>query len=889
LQDRTFKFSVVVPIYKVEAYLAETIDSVIGQSVGFERNIQLILVNDGSPDDSERICLEYVRRFPENVVYVRQDNAGVSAARNTGMQYVRGEIVNFLDSDDIWDSRAFETASTFFADHPNTNVISVRLQFFDAAEGFHTLDYKFAEDRVIDISVDFDHPQLHVNSVFLRAEAIKDRAFDTRLKISEDFRFLTPIILSSGNYGVLGSTVYWYRRRQTQDSAINLATRSRTWYLDTPRFCFEELFDHAEEAYGSIPPYLQYAVMYDLQWRLKPEITDVINADEREEYKQCIVGLLRRIDDSVIFRNRRLFVEYKLFAFALKHARTMEDVRKSLVIGNKSAFIDGIRARNLRKQKLIVEITEVRGDDLILEGFIDTVFAKSDIELVFRTNVGEFPVELVARPELDVYSLGQKINEHIGFRVRVPLAGTRLIRPVVNYRGSLRLTPLLAFGKLARLNRLLPATYFIDGRYRFHLNGNSIKVRQDVPRFRIIGREVKVLWQLAVHRRRYAAAAFRVAHFAHRFFVGSRRIWLLSDRIMSAGDNGEAFFRYLSHEPPRDIRPYFILSRDSGDFGRMKRIGRVVPHGSLRHKLLFLAAEAVVSSAGEDHVINAFGGDRQYLRDLYSFQFVFLQHGITKDDLSLWLNKYNKNIKLFVTAARPEYQSILECNYHLSEDNVKLTGFPRHDALRDCRSVPEKKIVFMPTWRKELTSDQNPDTGLRKPFPGFADSEYFRLNNALINDPRILAAMADSGFTGHFFVHPTMVQELDKFSGNALVSVESQCDYQHQFQTAALLITDYSSVAFDFAMLSKPVVYAQFDSETFYEGHTYDKGYFDYERDGFGPVCLDYESPVSAIVEALGRDCKPDPAFLMRADSFFFVPETSSCDLVLREILRITR
>lgn len=61
--DYKYKFSVVVPVYNVEGYLAETLDSVIGQSIGFENNIQIILVNDGSPDDSEKICLEYAKKI----------------------------------------------------------------------------------------------------------------------------------------------------------------------------------------------------------------------------------------------------------------------------------------------------------------------------------------------------------------------------------------------------------------------------------------------------------------------------------------------------------------------------------------------------------------------------------------------------------------------------------------------------------------------------------------------------------------------------------------------------------------------------------------------------------------------------------------------------------
>lgn len=100
-----FKFSVIIPVYNVENYLEETIQSVIHQTIGFKKNIQIILVNDGSPDDSGKICEKYQREYPDNIVYVEQKNAGVSAARNNGLKYAEGEIINFLDSDDKWGKR----------------------------------------------------------------------------------------------------------------------------------------------------------------------------------------------------------------------------------------------------------------------------------------------------------------------------------------------------------------------------------------------------------------------------------------------------------------------------------------------------------------------------------------------------------------------------------------------------------------------------------------------------------------------------------------------------------------------------------------------------------------------------------------------------------------
>lgn len=103
-----FLFSVIIPVYNVENYLEETIKSVIGQTIGFKKNIEIILVNDGSTDNSEKICLKYESLFKNNIKYIKQKNKCVSNARNNGLKHASGKDINFLDSDDKWDKNVFK-------------------------------------------------------------------------------------------------------------------------------------------------------------------------------------------------------------------------------------------------------------------------------------------------------------------------------------------------------------------------------------------------------------------------------------------------------------------------------------------------------------------------------------------------------------------------------------------------------------------------------------------------------------------------------------------------------------------------------------------------------------------------------------------------------------
>lgn len=91
--------SVIVPVYNRAHYVAETIESILAQTY---KNIELILINDGSTDSSLIVLQEYQRRHPDKVVIVDQENQGQIAARNNGIKKAKGEFIAFLDSDDLW-------------------------------------------------------------------------------------------------------------------------------------------------------------------------------------------------------------------------------------------------------------------------------------------------------------------------------------------------------------------------------------------------------------------------------------------------------------------------------------------------------------------------------------------------------------------------------------------------------------------------------------------------------------------------------------------------------------------------------------------------------------------------------------------------------------------
>ena len=97
------RISVIIPVYKVEAYLRRCIDSIINQSF---RDLEIILVDDGSPDNCGAICDEYACR-DARIHVIHQENMGLYGARNTGMKIASGEYISFVDSDDWMEADAY--------------------------------------------------------------------------------------------------------------------------------------------------------------------------------------------------------------------------------------------------------------------------------------------------------------------------------------------------------------------------------------------------------------------------------------------------------------------------------------------------------------------------------------------------------------------------------------------------------------------------------------------------------------------------------------------------------------------------------------------------------------------------------------------------------------
>lgn len=901
MAQRQFKFSVVMPVYCVEQYLEESVESVLSQTIGFQKNIQLILVNDGSPDSSGEICERYQKQYPENVVYIHQKNAGVSTARNTGLAKATGTYVNFLDSDDKWEKDAFQKVYRFFEKHRDeTDVVSTRMVHFEASTSGHILNQKYKPgDRVEDITLPENAAlvQMHVTSAFFKRSALIEAKaqFDPTVRYGEDSLFINGMILRRGTLGLMKSVTHLYRKRVNQTSAVQTQNTNPEYYGNSPRKHYFGLIEQSEKRYGKVLPYIQNVLAYDVGWRFYIPPPQEISADKAffASYEQMLRDVLSVIDDRYLIANEiHPHFERKNAMYRMKHGvdiyadAAFDAGRGAVSLGD----IDLIHL-DTNPQAFRIMALEVRKNTLYLEGlafrWLFRCFPGQKKKLFLKVGKTRTQLELLPyKHDLERSYYGEK-KKCFRFCAKV-----RLTNESFDARGRLRIRLLFAVGKQrcavalgygrALANRRVnKKAYSVFGRYIVLCGKTAIVVERprSVKRARL--RYELSQWGLLLKKNKLSLVLLRLRVLLLSFCFKNQKPWLVSDRAENAGDNGEVFFKYLTTHTPQGVRPVFAISKNAQCAGRLKSEGETVFFEQKNYRTLFLRAEKIISSSANEFTLNPFDKDARYLRDLFPRQFIYLQHGVACADLSAWLNKYNKHISMICTASKKERRAFLKGAYYYDKKALPITGQARFDELEDRR---EKLILVLPTWRKAIRESYDENT-TSVYFPGFKATEYFQYFNRLINDERLLSVMREHGYKGLFCIHPIHMKQAPDYTQNDVFSVNNgYVDYNDVFARAAMMVTDYSSVLFDFAYLRKRVLYTQFDKEAFFQAQTYDEGYFKYERDGFGPVCYDYEATIKAMIDAVREDCVNPDVYLQREDAFFAFHDRENSRRILEAI-----
>ena len=862
-----FNFSVVIAAYNSDLWISRTINSLINQIIDFEKNIQIVIVNDASTDNTGSICKEFKAKYPKNIKYIENDeNLGPSETRNIGLKKANGKYINFLDSDDYLSPNTFRSILRFFDKYGDEiDIVSIPIYFFGEKKGEHILNFKYDSNKVVDLLETPDHIQMSSASSFFKREAIGDLKFDSNLSVSEDVVFINQLLLKNPKIGFCKEGKYYYRKREEKSSLIDNSSIKKDYFNIRAKNYFKFLIDKSIESYGEVPSFIQHTIMYDLQWLFDiSSVNKILTKVEIKELRKQLYEILQYIDDEVIYKQKSitdmlkaniLFFKYKKY----KNTPEYVNIEKNVI-------------SRLKLNTIYIDVYEIIDNTLHIVADLPTMFDNTaDVYL----NGEKIEVNELKFPQRDKYSLSYKYGTNYSFEVKIPLSYDKEYEIKFKSMNKNFSDLYIDFSRPCNFSRVVG--YAKTKNYLSYLDDNNkiIVKRKKIGDW--IRKELKTIYSMVKKREKgyKTGIPLRLMYLFSYPFMKNKRIWLFMDLPTIADDNARQLFTY-AQEKDTHIKKYFVLNKNSKDIEDMKKIGDILYYKSIKHRFIGLYAEKIITSHPDNNIIYPFWGNYPFFAGLLKSSTIFLQHGITKDNVSSWLNEYDKHLQMFLTASKLEYKSIFKYPYNYKKEVVKLLGFPRFDRLE--KKEDKRKVLIMPSWRRYLKFKSNEVV---------LNSQFFKKFNSLINNERLIEASKEYDYEIVFKPHPNVYDFIDLFDRNNTVKIDYKHERYHDvFNHGSLLITDYSSVAFDFAYLNKPVLYYHYGEDYHFN---LNESYFDYETMGFGEICKNENELVDEIIEYMKNNCEIKEKYEKRIKAYFLFTDNNNSMRVYDAIRRLPK
>ena len=843
--EGNYKYSVISAVYNVDKYLEDYFQSITNQTLMFEKHIHLIMVDDGSTDKSASIIKKWQTKYPDNIVYVKKENGGQASARNLGLEYVLGEWVGFIDPDDFLDYRYFEVVDNYLSNSNSDKIglVSCNTIFYyekgNRLADTHALKFRFKNNhRLVNPSSMEGCIQLSASSVLFKISLLKQSSikFNEDIKPSfEDAHFVNKYILDNRQIDIvfLKKAKYLYRKRVDGTSTLDGSWKTVDKYINVLEKGYLDLLKYAYKKDGEVPLYIQRTILYELTWHFGLFVNNShklnhLTKEQKEKYLSLISEVFEFID---------------------------------------SLTIQNFELANIQKTHKIGWLAEYKSTKLtqLTCNIMDYDNIKNEIQINFIyhnfKSINYMLNDKNIKPKFDKIKTYDFIDNDFVYE-------------------KISWLPLSEIDKTLsiEIDNNKANIIFLGNNYGKSVK--TIKIKEAFSKNRINYRQMPLKDMF-----------YRFIIKNYPFVKRHEDTWLFIDRPTQADDNAEHLYRYiLKNNPKLNIK--FVLNKNSHDWDRLKKDKfNLIEYNSLEHKLAYVKAKYIISSHADLYVTDYLS--KRYYSDIMKHKFIFLQHGVILHDLSTWLN--HKKIDCFITSCPKEYQSISGdyTHYKFTTKEVVLTGLPRHDALISSSNKKKKSILIMPTWRQSLVGKslefrKNSRTINKE----FSQTLYAKKWKSFLHSSKLEEISKEYGYEIIFFPHVNIQPYIEEFEIPKYITTltHNSKSIQKLFQDSSLMVTDYSSVAFEMAYLRKPCLYYQFDYDDMFNGnHTSKKGYFNYEDDGFGPVCFNED----ILIENIENICKDsiiiDNKYIKRMNNFFAFNDSNNCNRVFNTIVNLEK
>ena len=863
------KFTILIDVVDSNS-INESVKSLINQELDFKENLQAILLVKNQEDYEN--SLKYQEKYPDNIIVLDETNSSY----NNALTYAKGEFITFLNSKDIFKKNVLLEIEKAFSRY-DVNLITIP-SYRISTGGNDSLNYRFEKNKVVDLNKDPEFIHISLKSSFIKKEVLEKYLFNDEIILNETY-LLNQLLLDNPEYAVINNVEYSFR----DNRKINLEDYDKEFFTNfVNNFCHETINDSLEK-YGKIPKFMEYTLLYLIrEYALLPDTSKVFNEKEQIEYKEKLREILsyfssETIDNTPKIINiiKKFLIYFKQNEYSIRIENNEDTDHTDMAVFRSKDY----KLSKLNRTALKLDFVQLKNNKLNFSGSFSSIFNDEFIKIFIKIKsstgkVETMPVHLVEYPTvrdrvpIRFLDMTWRYFLNFDFSYDVDLKEDYEVSFLIKYEENdikISFEPRLGFGTNSTLSAY--SHYFIKYSKIVVFKNNKIVTMNYSTKSRL-KLELRSIFKILTSSTKlqfYYSIFIRMVYFAYWPFLRNKRIWLFHDRPTSADDNAKHLFKYAINQDD-GIDKYFVVSKDVDDFNKMKEISNnIIGFKSLKNQIYYLYAEKVITT----HLIDKFAHPLSHRNKvLYSgyntSDKYFLQHGVTLGNISSRINKSVHNLSLFVNVSEIEWNSIAKNpNYNYDENIIQILGFPRYDNLKN--ENVKKQILVMPTWRSFIKDKHS-----------LVTSEFYKTMNSLFTNEKLQKIMSEKGYKLIFRPHPELIPYLRYFDmDNENIVISEKESYQELFNGSSLLITDYSSVAFDFAYLKKPVIYYQYADE-----YNYDEGYFNFEKMGFGDVIEEEDLLIDNVIDLINNDCTMSEKYINRVNSFFKYTDKNNCERV---------
>lgn len=876
--DFKYKISVVVPIYNVEEYLDYCLESLVKQTID-KTQLEVLLVNDGSPDNSEAVCKKFCDQYPF-FKYFAKENEGVSKTRNFGIKHAQGKYIAYLDPDDALTANSLENLVAFFEKHEDdVDIITYKIvpMFEGKSSGPLHHRYKILKHSgIYDLTCEENAfvTQTTMN-ICVKNKGKDNILFHEDTAYHEDQRYNIDVVRSKMKIGYCAGAQYLYTKNPS--SVTN--TRFYAYYIfeDTMKY-WEDLFASFE---GGVPQYIQAMYVNDLIWKIQGDLLLPYHYRDAEfdNAVNRICTLLRSVDDSVIMKHPNIDQLYVGYLLGLKY-----DNKLDVTTGSGGAVVSNNGNPLIVSNTFTLVVCRFKVDDekAYIDAFLRTPITSytDDVEIVAGLTGENDSKKVVLEKDKSAWDhYRAKIKTNRFFRVRFDwdykkYPGIQFFADVCGVTFPAR----LEFVVHAPFNAgILRSTLFRSG-YKFIQNVSGFDAyKSSVAEEKAFTRNYMKTLML----RKPRTFLWRAA--CGNIDSSKRKIWLYYDCKNVYKDNG--YYQFI-HDFDKDdgVERYYVVNdkMDRKALFTPKQRKHIIRFGSLEHRRYYLAAEKIITAYAEHNNYNPFPAFVwKHYTDLFKAEVIYLQHGVLHAYLP-W--KYaNDRLTAFdkeVVSTSFEMKNFTE-NYGFRECDLIPAGMPRYDFIDIAAAKSEKKILFAPTWRKYLVGMDKDGTFFATP-DKFKNSDFYKETYKFLTSKELEEVLEKNDWYLDFKLHPIfrVYNDLYDLKSDRIRIADNSVDEK----SYKVFITDFSSFCFDFVYLKKTMMYFVPDDEMFRAGMN------DYRKldlpleDGFGPLAHSADEALKAIVDLVERNGEAEPVYQQKMDSMFLHADTNCRERIYQAI-----